>query len=129
MTIFIHPKRLIGDIQQEFNQVYPFLKVELFRVPHGNQQGSPLQNRLPRHLTLQAIAPAIPTGEIALADAMSVVQLEGIFQQQFGLHVQVFRKSGNLWLETTMTDSWTLKQQNDHGQEMSREFGVGSQES
>lgn len=129
MTIFIHPERLIGDIQQEFNQVYPFLKIELFRVQHGYQQGSPLQNRLPRHLALRAIAPAIAAGEITLADTMSVEQLESIFREQFGLPVQVFRKSGNLWLETTMTDGWTLKQQNDHGQEMSREFGVGSQES
>jgi hypothetical protein len=31
----------------------------------------------------------------------------------------VFRKSGNLWLETTMTDDWTLQQQNDHGYEIS----------
>jgi hypothetical protein len=33
--------------------------------------------------------------------------------------VQVSRKSGTLWLETTMTDSWTLGQQNEHGRELS----------
>ena len=46
-------------------------------------------------------------------------ELEKIFKDQFGLAVQVFRKSGNLWLETTMTDNWTLQQQNNHGKEIS----------
>ena len=44
---------------------------------------------------------------------------EKIFKDQFSLAVQVFRRSGNLWLETTMTDNWTLRQQNEHGREIS----------
>ena len=50
---------------------------------------------------------------------MKVNKLENIFKDQFNLAVQVFRKSGNLWLETTMTDNWTLQQQNNHGREIS----------
>jgi hypothetical protein len=50
---------------------------------------------------------------------MKVKDLEKIFKDQFSLAMQVFRKSGNLWLETTMTDNWTLQQQNEHGREIS----------
>ena len=41
------------------------------------------------------------------------------FGEVYGLGVQVFRKSGNVWLETTVTDSWTLKEQNDQGESLS----------
>jgi hypothetical protein len=39
--------------------------------------------------------------------------------QEFGLCVQVFRKSGNHWIETSLTNSWTLEQQNREGFELS----------
>jgi hypothetical protein len=32
----------------------------------------------------------------------------------------VFRKSGKTWLETSVTDDWTLKRQNEEGMELSR---------
>ena len=56
---------------------------------------------------------------IEVVEEMKVKDLERIFKDQFSLAMQVFRKSGNLWLETTMTDNWTLQQQNDHGREIS----------
>ena len=50
---------------------------------------------------------------------MTVGELENIFKDQFGANVQVSRKSGSLWLETTLTDKWTLLQQNEQGKELS----------
>ena len=50
---------------------------------------------------------------------MTVGELEKLFRERFGANIQVSRKSGTLWLETTMTDNWTLKQQNEHGRELS----------
>jgi len=57
-------------------------------------------------------------GYLDIKDAMSVLELENALIDEFGLSAQVYRKSGNIWLETTMTDNWTLKQQNDHGREL-----------
>jgi hypothetical protein len=45
--------------------------------------------------------------------------LEKVFQDNLGLYVQVFRKSGKVWLETTATDNWSLFKQNEEGQELS----------
>ena len=53
---------------------------------------------------------------------MSVTELETMFRENFGLYVQVFRRSGKLWLETTATDSWTLTVQNDQGKELSDSY-------
>jgi len=50
---------------------------------------------------------------------MTVKELEKIFEDRLGLSVLVYRKSGNLWLEPTMTDNWTLAQQNENGRQIS----------
>ena len=67
---------------------------------------------------------AITDGYIEITGAMKVTDLEKIFKNQFSLVVQVFRKSGKIWLETTITDNWTLDQQNNHGSELSSEHAV-----
>jgi hypothetical protein len=34
-----------------------------------------------------------------------------MLESDYGLHVQVFRKSGNIWLETSVSDHLTLSEQ------------------
>ena len=50
---------------------------------------------------------------------MSVKDLEQNFRDVYGLSVQILRKSGKVWLGTTVTDNWTLKEQNEQGQILS----------
>ena len=38
-----------------------------------------------------------------------MTELEVVFEDVFGLHVQIFRKSGDIWLQTSSTDHWTLE--------------------
>lgn len=57
---------------------------------------------------------------------MKINELEKLVFKKFGLDVQVSRKSGVLWLETTMTDGWTLLKQNEHGREVSVTARVSS---
>lgn len=58
-------------------------------------------------------------GQITITPNMTVNDLEQCFSDIFGLGVQVFRKSGKVWLETTVTDGWTLEEQNNQGKELS----------
>ena len=51
---------------------------------------------------------------------MTVIDLEKKFREVFGLGIQVFRKSGKAWLETTLTDNWTLEEQNRQGEALSK---------
>jgi hypothetical protein len=50
---------------------------------------------------------------------MTVNELEQRFKSQFGLNIQVFRKHGKTWIETTVTDNWTLFKQNEEGKTLS----------
>lgn len=118
MTLHINKYLSIGELQQPFNEWYPYLKIELLTRRPALKNGHPVDGLTASQLPLRSVAGNLPEGEIELRDDMSVHELEQLFQDRFGLHIQVFRKSGNLWLETTVTDSWTLKQQNDHGREL-----------
>jgi len=57
-------------------------------------------------------------------DIMTVTDLENTLKDQFGLTAQAFRRSCNIWLETSITNGWTLKRQNDNG----REITIGKKE-
>jgi hypothetical protein len=118
MNIHINSKSQVSDVQRDFNLLFPFLKLELFKHKHGYRGGSPRQEKLPPFLYLGDLARQLPE-KISVSENMTVQELEKLFEDQLGLHLQVFRKSGTLWLETTITDAWTLKQQNDHGMEIS----------
>jgi len=60
------------------------------------------------------------TGTITIAPGMTVNELEQNFKDVYGLSVQVFRKSGKVWLETTVTDGWSLEEQNRQGEDLSK---------
>ena len=51
---------------------------------------------------------------------LTVETLESMFEDEFGLHVQVFRKSGETWLQTSVTDHWTLEKHMKIAQEMDK---------
>jgi hypothetical protein len=118
MKLHITRDRLISDVQKEFNNAFPFLKIEFFQN-RNLQPAFTFQQMLPHNKRIAEGHTAIADGDIEISSTMTVKDLEKIFKDQFSLAVQVFRRSGNLWLETTMTDGWTLGLQNQHGQEIS----------
>ncbi|MFT3682169.1 MAG: hypothetical protein QM791_17980 [Ferruginibacter sp.] len=121
MHLEINGERVIKDIQADFNLAYPYLKIEFFNSAvqyHNYVPQQKTENILPlKNILRNKIIPV----SVEITDQMTVTELESIFMQRFGLYAQVFRKSGGIWLETTLTDKWTLKQQNDHGREISQE--------
>ena len=119
MYLHITPAMLITEVQKEFNNMFPFLKLEFFQIKASNRSGFSLKNLVSHDRKIVEVQPSIKDGDVQIIEEMKVQDLEKIFKDQFGLAVQVFRRSGNLWLETTMTDNWTLRQQNEHGEEIS----------
>ena len=117
MILQLLKTRNVGDVQHDFSQEYPFLRIDFFKHVDG-KLGSLVKQRLNRTAKLSS-AGRFREGDVEIYDAMTVGQLENAFREYFGLDMQVSRKSGPVWLETTVTDKWTLKQQNEHGRELS----------
>ena len=119
MNLQISPSRLVSDIQDDFNREFAFLKLQFFNkraLSHSDYSASQIAQG---HRKIGDIQLTKTEGNIYIDGKMKVIDLEMRLRDDFSLAVQVFRKSGNLWLETTMTDNWTLRQQNEHGKEIS----------
>jgi hypothetical protein len=57
---------------------------------------------------------------------MTVTEIEKSFNRFYGLNTQILRKSGNIWLGTTVTDNWTLEEQNKQGESLSTQINSKS---
>jgi hypothetical protein len=119
MILKIDNSKKIAVVKDEFNNLFPYLKLEFFRHKHGVHKANPKTDMLNPELSLKAIRKRVNEGEILINENMTVANLESLFQEIFGISAQVFRKSGKSWLETSVTDDWTLKRQNDEGMELS----------
>jgi len=119
MKITINDKRKIFAIQEAFTEVFPYLKLEFFSK--GHKHGGPSPKKLIKHAgkTLGECRTIHNDGSITITGTMTVTELEQRFGDVYGLGIQVFRKSGNVWLETTVTDGWTLDEQNKQGESLS----------
>jgi len=115
----ISDDKKISAIQADFNGQFPFLKLEFFHHRHKIFRGSPKNDMVSGELTLAQCRKKHVSGTIHINDNLKVSELEKLFQEMYGLSAQVFRKSGRSWIETTVTDDWSLKQQNDLGKELS----------
>ena len=122
VTLRLLRNKTVNSIQAEFNTAYPFLKIDMYK-PVGRGQFEGGRVKLGHSVLLESLD-TLKEGEFLIFDSMTVGQLEKSFLEKFGVLVQVSRKSGSVWLETTMTDNWTLKQQNDHGRELSEPAGT-----
>ena len=117
--ILISDDLTIEQVQDKFSEHFPFLKLEFFKSAHEAEAGSPKDGLINSKKIIGDIRTRQSEGELSIHGNQKVSTLESHFEDNYGLHVQVFRKSGKVWLETTKTDSWTLAEQNKMGEEMS----------
>ena len=111
MKIHIDDTHTINQVKQDFMEAFELLKLEFFVAPHQSGKGSNKSELIPNNTSLQSLRTKHTSGDLVITADMTVAQVESAFQDMFGLYAQVFRLSGKLWLETTVTDSWTLAQQ------------------
>ena len=109
------------DVKQAFAQRYAGLKLEFFNKAHGDHEGSPRKDMVEEEVLLSSLNPDMPDEALRVTANMKVSDLESAFEDKLGLHVQVFRKMGHIWIETTRTDHYTLSEQ----MEMSKESMKG----
>jgi hypothetical protein len=115
MKLHISDKVTIADLQKEFNSEFPFLKIEFFDIPHTKSARMSRSHMYPANRTLGSCRKKHNEGIIEITADDSVEKLESLLWNEFGLSSEVFRKTGNLWIETSLSNSWTLRLQNDEG--------------
>ncbi len=109
----------LKEIRETFSAKFPYLKLEFYNVHHVAGEGSPPKQLLDVERKIGDVRSVHNTGELQISGNMKVRTLVEEFYKKYGLNVQVFRKSGDLWLQTISTDDWTLSEQNRRGETFS----------
>lgn len=116
----INKNTTTAEVIELFVESFPFLKMVFYKKSHDHFHGSQKKDEITEVVTLGSLNDKIANGKIEWTGDMSVDSLETYMEEVFGLHVQVFRKSGDIWLQTSKTDHWTLDEQNRNGAENER---------
>lgn len=118
MKIHIDNHTTTNEIKEKFSLTYPFLKLEFYKTSHQEGEASGKVDLISEDVSINDIRKPETEGDFVFTPENTVTDLEQGFENKYGIHVQVFRKSRGLWLETTTTDDWTLKEQNETGKDM-----------
>lgn len=116
MEMQITDNKIIKDLQQDFNSLFPYLKIEFFTATSKGRDNAKL---IATEQSLSRSRKVREEGTMMLNGNMTVAAFEKEMWERFGLLTQVFRQSGKMWIETSLTDSWTLERQNAEGYELS----------
>lgn len=116
MQLHIQRKKTVQEIKKQFAANFPSLKLELFQQPHRAEEGSRLETHLNDDQSL-AVLNLPREGYFFFKPSDTVAAFEQGLQNEFGIPVQVFRRSGDQWIETIQTDHLSLEKQNSMGQE------------
>jgi hypothetical protein len=108
--LLINNQQTLFEIQELFSKMFPFLKIEFFRKGASEKLR---REKLPENdIKIKDVPNVKKFGRLSFESNMTVAQVESVFRSECGLNIQIFRKSGPIWLETTATSNWTLDQQN-----------------
>jgi len=120
MELFIIKDKTIGELQDEFNSRFKFLKLGFFIDKNGDNRLTADEQIKNRNMRLGAISETTTEGHFTVSGSTTVKEIEELFRESYGLEVQVLRRSGENWLVTGKTDNWTLDEQNQRAEEMSK---------
>jgi hypothetical protein len=110
----------LNEVEFQFHKLFPYLRLEF---PLRNQKRgvrSLIQTGTDLTDTIASFSRGGIDGNLRILPSMSVSRLKQSFLTHYGIEVLVFRHSGHVWLETTITDHWTLEEQNKEGKALSK---------
>ena len=128
MELKVSRKTTIKELKRQFSKKFSFLKLEFFYQPHDPEEGSALRQKIADNELLSNITPIENEEFFRFQPSITVAEFEQRMQKEFSLPVQVFRKAGDIWLETIQTDSLSLEKQNSMGEASSKpmHFNINS---
>ena len=108
-------RQFLGEVEKAFAARYPFLKVEFAPAV---TRGLALEDEGIDGDRWLRQADDLLVHEVGITDGMTVREFETRLREVLGVQGVVLRRSGNFWIETSMTQKWTLKEQDAHGKDL-----------
>ena len=115
MNITANGRKTVGQVQEEFNLKYPYLKIDFYLGSPDGQIKTPL---LPE-VGLNSYKPSISkTTKIVVKPEHTIEQLKDKFFKTFGINILILTQSGDNWIEASKSDYWSIEYQNEHAERL-----------
>lgn len=123
MNIIITPEVKLTEVQQLLNKKFPLLTIRYFETAVNYITGKAMEGKRieEKELTFGDLNHQLKNICLAVTPETKVKDLEKSFHEKLDVFIQVYRKSGNLWLQTTATDNMTLAEVEKLSEMMSEE--------
>ena len=118
MEITITKDITLKEVSDAFSSQLPHLKIEFFHHEHDSGEGSAITDEYAVDTKISEILTAKQDGYVVFDGKMKIGEFEQLVHDAFNLNVQIYRKSGNTWLQTINTDEWTLLEAEQVGVDM-----------
>lgn len=110
--IEINNKRKIRDIQTEFNDFFPHLKIEFFII-HRSAFYDQIKEYVDASSSLLKCREKNNDGYIFLNDELRTLDLKNNLKKDFGLNIEIFHKIGvDSWSKDPIPNEQLLKEIN-----------------
>jgi hypothetical protein len=113
MKILISGNTLLSEIQSAFHNHFSMLGLAFFKRNHALGQANAKSDTLNNALSVSETSGLDLSITIVFTADMTVGAFEQYMEETLNLHTQVFRKSGDLCLQTTQSDTKTLQEVQD----------------
>lgn len=114
MKIDINDHRKLFAIQQEFEKLFPNLKLEFYKKPSHSKSAHPEKIIHTEAKTLGECRSVHAKGSLTITPNMTVAELESNFDEIYGVHVDILKRSGSAWVAPEAKNTLTLTEQNNN---------------
>ena len=111
MKISINDHRKIFAVQEEFNHLFPHLRLAFLSKPSKAGGTASTKIMKERSKTLGDCRVVHTKGDLTLSPSMTIADLQQSFSDNFGLSARVYLKSGNDWVETSSNGKLSMEDQ------------------
>lgn len=116
MILGINDNKSIIDLQEKFNECFPYLKLEFYSDPCTSIKSVAANPILPENVKVGDVRRLHDPGLLDIKSYYKTGRIELDFEELFGLHVQIFRRENNRWVRTSNAKNLTLQQQTELAQ-------------
>jgi hypothetical protein len=120
MEIYFTPETTIEEVQLQFTLAFPNLKLGIFNDLNKDQILTADELIKNEKVRFSELGVKSSSGKLVFDSKSTILEFEKSVFEQFGIQMQVFRKSGKTWLVTTNTDSKTFAEQEAMALEMNQ---------
>lgn len=124
MHIDINDNTRLKEILDVFTRHYPYLSLSFYTAIHHKYESSSEKDFIDPDKTIGQVRKTHISALLEIQPTYKTSEVEKEFQQKVGIGVQVLKKEGENWEQTSGLDNLSLKDLNIMGMNSSDEFIV-----